>query len=52
MRKWLFAAVLCLLAGVAHAKGVPFAVKSLEQAEKIARQDAGKHVLIFYTSET
>ena len=51
MRKWLFAVLLCVLAGIAQAKGVPFSVKSLEQAEKIARQDAGKHVLIFFTHE-
>ena len=51
MKHWLFAIFLCVAAGVADAKGVPFAVKSLEQAETIARQDASKHVLIFFTHE-
>ena len=51
MKHWLFAIFLCVAGGVAHAKGVPFAVSSLEQAETAARKDAGKHVLVFFTHE-
>lgn len=51
MKHWLMAFVLCVSAGLTHAKGVPFAVKSLAEAETMARQDAQKHVLVFFTSE-
>jgi hypothetical protein len=51
MKRYLLAFVLCLLAGVAQAKGVPFAVKSLSDAQTLARQSGGKHVLVFFTSE-
>lgn len=51
MKHWLLAFVLCLSAGLAQAKGVPFAVKSLGEAETIARQSPDKHVLVFFTSE-
>lgn len=52
MKKYLFAIILCLVAGVAQAKGVPFAVSSLTAAEATARKDGNKHLLIFFTSET
>ena len=51
MKHWLLAFVLCITAGFAQAKGVPFAVKSLADAEAMVRQDAQKHVLVFFTSE-
>ena len=44
--------MLCLVAGVAQAKGVPFAVGSFGGAETMARQDGNKHVLLFFTSDT
>ena len=51
MKHLLFVIFLCALGGIAQAKGVPFAVKSLQDAETVARQDGNKHVLVFYTSE-
>ena len=52
MKQYLFAIILCVLAGVAQAKGVPLAVSSLTDAEAMARQHGNKHVLVFFTSET
>jgi hypothetical protein len=52
VKTYLFAIILALVSPIAAAKGVPFAVKSLQQAEEIARQDNGKHVLIFFTHES
>lgn len=34
----------------ANAAGLPFAVDSLDKAKEMAKQDRGKHVLIFYSS--
>jgi hypothetical protein len=42
---------LCLAAAAAQAKGLPYAVESLQKAQQIAKQGASKHVLVFYTSE-
>jgi hypothetical protein len=52
MKRMLFVAALWAFAALAHAKGVPFAVESLEKAQQIARQDSAKHVLVFFTSES
>jgi hypothetical protein len=46
----LFAA-LCLASALAQAKGVPFALESLQKAQQVSKHDASKHVLVFYTSE-
>ena len=51
MKRYLLAFILCVMAGVAQAKGVPFAVKSMADAEAMAQQDGNKHVLVFFTSE-
>ena len=51
MKRYVLAVMLCLIAGVAQAKGVPFAVKSLADAEAMAQKDSSKHVLVFFTSE-
>ena len=42
---------LFLAAAAAQAKGLPYALESLQKAQQIAKQDASKHVLVFYTSE-
>jgi hypothetical protein len=52
VKGYLLAIVLCLASPLAGAKGVPFAMKSLQQAEEAVRQDSGKHVLVFFTSES
>lgn len=39
------------LPALAQAKGVPYAVGSFEKAQQSAKQDASKHVLVFYTHE-
>jgi hypothetical protein len=52
MRSWIVAIALGLCAAVAQAKGVPFAVGSLEHAQQVAKQESSKHVLVFFTSET
>jgi len=40
----------CLASPLAQAKGVPFAVGSLQEAQQISKQDRSRHVLVFYTS--
>lgn len=51
MKRWVVLLALCLVGTVAQAKGVPFAVGSLQQAQALAKQDASKHLLVFYTHE-
>ena len=51
MKRFALFVALCLAAAVAYAKGVPYAVESLEKAQHVSRRDASKHVLVFYTSE-
>jgi hypothetical protein len=52
MKRLLLMAALSLMSAFAYAKGVPFAVESLQKAQQIAKKDSAKHLLIFYTSET
>ena len=49
MRVLLFL-IAALALNAVHAAGLPFAVDSLSKAQSAAKQ-AGKHVLVFYTSE-
>ena len=51
MKRLILLAALCLFAAAVQAKGVPFAVESLDKAQSLAKQSAQKHVLVFYTSE-
>lgn len=51
MKRFALMVVLCLMSAVAQAKGVPFAVESLQKAQALAKKDSSKHMLIFYTSE-
>ena len=51
MKRLALFAVLCLMSAVAQAKGVPFALESLEKAQQVSQKDTSKHVLVFYTSE-
>jgi hypothetical protein len=51
MKRFALFVALCLAAAAGYAKGVPFALESLEKAQQVSRQDASKHVLVFYTSE-
>jgi len=49
--KLLWSLLLSLALGAAaHAAGVPFAVKSLDQAKATVKQERSKHVLVFYSS--
>ena len=51
MKRYALLIALCLAAAAANAKGLPYAVDSLQKAQQVAKQDAGKHVLVFYSSE-
>jgi hypothetical protein len=51
MKQGLVALFLCLISATAAAKGLTFALPSLEQAEDVVRQDARKHVMVFFTHE-
>jgi hypothetical protein len=51
MKRYALLIALCLASALAHAKGVPFAVDSFQKAQSIAKQDKGRHVLVFYTHE-
>ena len=51
VRRCAVVIALFLAAAAAHAKGLPYALESLQKAQQIAKQDASKHVLVFYTSE-
>ena len=51
MRKLVLLIALCLASTLAQAKGLSYAVDSLQKAQQVAKQDSSKHVLIFYSSE-
>ena len=51
MKRSVILIALCLAAAGAQAKGVPYAVESLQKAQQVSKQDSSKHVLVFYTSE-
>lgn len=51
MQRYLFMIALALASVGVQAKGVPFAVPTLDEAQQTARKDDSKHVLVFYTSE-
>jgi hypothetical protein len=50
MTRLLFLILALAFGTAAHGAGLPFAVGSLEKAKEVAKQDASKHVLIFYSS--
>jgi hypothetical protein len=50
MKRLLAATLLLALSGFAHGYGLPYAVDSLEKAQAQAKQNASRHVLVFYTS--
>ncbi|MGQ0749962.1 MAG: hypothetical protein ACT4PS_05450 [Betaproteobacteria bacterium] len=50
MKRLAVLIALCLASALAQAKGVPYAVDSLQKAQTTAKQGA-RHVLVFYTSE-
>ncbi len=52
MKRIAVATLLLALAGVANGYGLPWAVDSLEKAQVQAKQNAARHVLVFYTSPT
>jgi hypothetical protein len=52
VKRLVIAALLAGLSGIAHGYGLPFAVDSLEKARSQAKQNASRHVLVFYTSPT
>lgn len=51
MRSFVFLLAAFAISAAAHAGGLPFAVDSFQKAQALAKQDSGKHVLVFYTSE-
>jgi len=51
MKRFLLLAALCLASLGVQAKGVPFAMESFQKAQQVVKQDASRHVLVFYTSE-
>jgi hypothetical protein len=52
MKRFAIALLLAALSSVAQAYGLPYAVESLQKAQALAKQDAARHVLVFYTSPT
>jgi hypothetical protein len=52
MKKLAVASLLLALCALAHAAGLTYAVESLQKAQALATQSAGRHVLVFYTSPT
>jgi hypothetical protein len=51
MKRFILLIALCLASAGVQAKGVPFAVESFQKAQQAVKQDASRHVLVFYTSE-
>ena len=51
MKRYLVLAALCLASAGVQAKGVSYAVESFPKAQQMAKQDAARHVLVFYSSE-
>ena len=51
MKQLLVLVALCLASLGVQAKGVPFAMESFQKAQEAVKQDASRHVLVFYTSE-
>jgi len=52
MKRFIAMILLAGFSGLAQAYGLPWAVDSLPKAQAQAKQGAGKHVLVFYTSPT
>jgi hypothetical protein len=50
MKRLAIAALLMGMSGLALAYGLPYAVDSLQKAQAQAKQNASRHVLVFYTS--
>jgi hypothetical protein len=51
MKRFILLIALCLASAGVQAKGVPNAVESFPKAQQLVKQDAARHVLVFYTSE-
>ena len=51
MKRLILLAALCVASAVAQAKGLPYAVESLQKAQQLSKQSPSRHVLVFYTSE-
>jgi hypothetical protein len=51
MKRYVLLVALCFANACVQAKGVPYAVESFPKAQQLAKQDAARHVLVFYTSE-
>jgi len=51
MKRIALVVAMCVVSAYALAAGVPFAVKSLQAAQDLVKQDSSRHVLVFYTSE-
>jgi hypothetical protein len=51
MKRYALLIALCLASAAASAKGLPYAVDSLQKAQQVSKQDGTKHVLVFYSSE-
>ena len=50
MKRLVFLILAIAFGSAAYGAGLPFAVGSLDKAKEVAKQDASKHVLVFYTS--
>ena len=51
MKRIILLVALGLASLGVQAKGVPFAMESFQKAQQAVKQDASRHVLVFYTSE-
>ena len=52
MKRLAIATLLLMLSGFAQAYGLKYAVDSFPKAQAQAKQNASRHVLVFYTSPT
>ena len=50
MKRLVFLILAIAFGSAAYGAGLPFATGSLDKAKEIAKQDASRHVLVFYTS--
>lgn len=51
MKRILLLIATVAFSAIAQAGGLPYAVESFSKAQAISKEDAARHVLVFYTSE-
>jgi hypothetical protein len=51
MKRFTFLIAALFFSAAAQAGGLPFAVDSFQKAQALSKQDGGRHLLVFYTSD-